>query len=166
MERVWREFFLNLLSYFAEGKQDVFYDKLMRYLIQPKFNIKEFRGFLTEPAMEGSCRISSVKEQLNQTANKEEKPLSTQQEFSSNTGKTLGGLSIFGLKGKAESESITEEKKLSFSIPGKSGSINASNLEIKKTQTENKIKQEKEIKKETEAEQEICLLYTSDAADD
>ena len=131
MERVWREFFLNLLSYFAEGKQDAFYDKLMRYLIQPRFFLKEFQEFLTEPASEGSSPIFSVKDQLNQTRKKEE---TIQQEIPSNTGKTLGGLS-----------------RLPFSIPGKSDS---SYPEIKKPQPENKTKPEKEEKKEDESKQE------------
>lgn len=64
ISRVWREFFLNLLSYFSDGKQDPFYDKLMRYLIQPQFSLKEFRTFLAEPASGETSQLMSVQDQM------------------------------------------------------------------------------------------------------
>lgn len=68
INRVWREFFLNLLSYFSDGKQDPFYDRLMRYLIQPNFNLRDFRGVLMESAGEEAPQLVSVQEQMNYTA--------------------------------------------------------------------------------------------------
>lgn len=64
INRVWREFFLDLLSYFSNGKQDPFYDKLMRYLIQPNFDLKEFSRFLTDDIGGGTPPFKSVQEQM------------------------------------------------------------------------------------------------------
>ncbi len=64
INKIWREFFLDLLSYFSDGKQDPFYDKLMRYLIQPNFNLKEFQAMLTQPQESSNQALMSVQEQM------------------------------------------------------------------------------------------------------
>ena len=65
INRVWRDFFLSLLSYLSDGKQDPFYDALMRYLIQPGFKLKDFRSFLKVPSNGGSIQLVSVQDQMN-----------------------------------------------------------------------------------------------------
>lgn len=64
VNKAWKDFFLSLLSYLADGKQDPFYDKIMRYLIQPNFNLNEFRGFVAESANNSAPQIESMQEQL------------------------------------------------------------------------------------------------------
>lgn len=127
MDRVWREFFLNLLSYLADGKRDAFYDNLMRYLIQPKFQIKKFRELLMEHSAESRYQVSSVKEQMVQTASTEESVPILSKETLPNQGKALGGLSVPGFKGN----------KSNFAIPGKSESFAVSE-EKTETQTNEK----------------------------
>lgn len=63
LAKVWKEFFLSLLSYFANGKEDIFYDKLMRYLIQPNFDIKKFNDFLLQINQKEESKVISLEEQ-------------------------------------------------------------------------------------------------------
>lgn len=64
INRVWRDFFQSLLSLFSGGERNDFYDRLMRYLIQPCFHLREFRACLTEGEESVASHVIPASEQL------------------------------------------------------------------------------------------------------
>ena len=64
INRVWRDFFQSVLSLFSGGERNDFYDRLMRYLIQPCFHLREFRACLTEGEESMTAHVIPAAEQL------------------------------------------------------------------------------------------------------
>ena len=64
INRVWRDFFQSLLSLFSGGERNDFYDRLMRYLIQPCFHLREFRACLAEGEESVASHVIPASEQL------------------------------------------------------------------------------------------------------
>jgi len=66
MSKIWKNFFQDLLALISDGKQDAYYDKLMRFLIRTNDNLKEFKNFLAEEDSVSNVEILSVQEQMQQ----------------------------------------------------------------------------------------------------
>ncbi len=64
VNRVWRDFFLELLSYASEGQQDDFYNEWMRFLIQPNFTLLSFHEFLQEKEEHISWSIQQAEKEI------------------------------------------------------------------------------------------------------
>ncbi len=65
MDKVWREFFQKILSLLSIGEPDPFYDRLMRYLIQADFNLRDFQRCLEdqEEGGAGTAGRAGIKEE-------------------------------------------------------------------------------------------------------
>lgn len=115
--KVWKDFFLNLLSWLSDGKQEEFYDKLMRYLIQPNFKMEEFYDFLKEKQQETETRISPVVEQFQKNIGFENRYKTAKQESAATKEIREKSIAIPGF-GQSysieESEKKEKKKKVSF----------------------------------------------------
>lgn len=109
INKIRRDFFLSLLSYFSNGKQETFYDKLMRYLIQPNFSLNEFREILQDDVQDSEPQIVSVKEQMLQNTARISAMSEREKEQEEEAAKTVNGNGAAGgilIPGKATGSSV------------------------------------------------------------
>ena len=159
LNRVWKDFFLELLSYASNGQRDEFYDQLMRFLIQPNFTLQAFKEFLKEQEEQHSQEYEplggqrekgkEVEEEINVKKTEQEeikeqkkffktKNTSSEKPETSTPAVSKGGVLIPGMSVDPTEEEVEEpvkEKKRMFGFG-------------KKKKEKEKQKQEKELPKE------------------
>lgn len=123
IQGAWRDFFSEMLSCFMDGRQDPFYDTLMRYLVRPHFNLEEFGRFVSDQKTGNGPVVVSVQEQLGrqepEIPAEVQEPEKGQPGQIENLGKKGKAGLLFGFGKKKDEKPEKKEKPSKPDKPGK-----------------------------------------------